>query len=154
MDATFLLLVLSCHHLTCVFLTLATTAMPLADIDERPAKKRRFFADESPNAPRIQPGPPALDGEVEIENGTSEQQVGFGSADSAFDGTTLESILGEKLESHDVDTLRRLSGNNVERGRGQIVSGRCTRANTHQQSISTSMARGKRRRHAPRYSKP
>jgi len=111
-----------------VLLALATTAMPLADIDERPAKKRRFFADESPNAPRTQPGPSVLDGEVELENGPSEQQVGFDSADPAFDRTTLESILGERLESHDVDTLRRLSGNNVERGKGQTVNDRCTPA--------------------------
>jgi len=91
--------------------------MSYAEIEERPAKKRRFFVDDV-DEPSLNPEPslpdeinalpeiakPSLD-----TNGNHEQS-------GTFDADTLEAVIGEKLSPDAVQKLRDLSGNNLEQG--------------------------------------
>lgn len=92
--------------------------MSFGDIEERPAKKRRFFVEDSPVADRT----------VEIEDSKSDgnnatpditpqsSSTGNGVSDG-FDVELLNGIVGEELATSIVDKLKKLSGNNIERGR-------------------------------------
>jgi len=96
--------------------------MSFADVEERPAKKRRFFADDSG-------GPPASTQETSADtHEENDEDDGIKTwtpsttsqpePPNEFDGSLLESIIGEKLEANTIETLRKLSENNVERGKG------------------------------------
>lgn len=87
---------------------------------QRPAKKRRFFVEDSPEKVPTQ-------NEQDKENITAqdaaviadEAQVnGAASAvtDTGFDASLLESVVGEKLKEDVVKKLRELSDGNIERG--------------------------------------
>jgi len=96
--------------------------MSFADVEERPAKKRRFFADESPRPPTSGQETPAgsheeddhEDDEIETWTPPTTSQP---EPQNEFDGSLLESIVGEKLGPNMIETLQKLSDNNVERGK-------------------------------------
>lgn len=99
--------------------------MSFEDIQERPAKKRRFFVEDSPVAEKS----------VKIEDSTSDsnnatpnitpqssstrplQERDSNVVSDGFDVDLLNGIAGEELPSSIVDKLKKLSGNNIERGR-------------------------------------
>ncbi|KAB8360705.1 hypothetical protein FH972_024441 [Carpinus fangiana] len=74
-------------------------------VDERPAKKRRFFQEEQSQSPEADPEPqPATD------TPPTELQEQDG-----FDSRLLESVVGEKLSPEVLQKIRQKSGDNVER---------------------------------------
>jgi DNA repair protein RAD5 len=94
--------------------------------DERPAKKRRFFAEDSSPvqirtkepSPRPQSPPPAVDSH---EQAQPQSQPGpkspYGGMDiDGFDVGLLESVVG-CLHMATIKKLKEVSGNDVERGR-------------------------------------
>ena len=112
-------------------------AMSFADIDQRPAKKRRFFVEGSPDSasPCFPPdttneqadtpltthttesladGPRVSSSQTEpdspIRNDSRDNTHGEG-----FDANLLESFVGEKLEKEVLQRLRELAGDNIER---------------------------------------
>jgi len=97
--------------------------MSFGDLEERPAKKRRFFVDDSPVVDRtLSEEPSATDEanafpEAPSAPSTAPQQRGVGDVTSeAFDGDLLENFLGEHLPYSTVQRLKELSGDDIERG--------------------------------------
>ena len=87
--------------------------------DERPPKKRRFFVDDdsSPVQVRSKPSeqaPQALSSPTIVPDGTSTGDDA-GALDG-FDVGMLQAVVGE-LPSPTLQTLKRVSSSNVERGR-------------------------------------
>lgn len=87
--------------------------------DERPPKKRRFFVDDdsSPVQVRSKPSeqaPQALSSPTIVPDGTSTGDDA-GALDG-FDVGMLQAVVGE-LPSSTLQTLKRVSSSNVERGR-------------------------------------
>jgi len=88
--------------------------------DERPAKKRRFFTEDSspaqprPKRPSSPPTPPPVveaDAPAHVEtNGVKEAVESDG-----FDVGMLQAVVGE-LSAPTLQKLKDVSGNNVERG--------------------------------------
>lgn len=89
--------------------------MSVAELDERPAKKRRFFLEDSP-PPKTPPSPPAAPSKTPDAT-TSAPATHTDQDVSGFDVQLLESIVGEKLSPDVQRTLRELSDGNVERGK-------------------------------------
>jgi DNA repair protein RAD5 len=100
--------------------------MSYGDLEERPAKKRRFFVDDSPppdptlaaepsfpdelNAlPESVQGPAATAGPTDRNGGAAESVDGF-------DPSLLASFIGEQLPEPTIQRLKELSGNSIERG--------------------------------------
>lgn len=96
----------------------STYTMSVAELDERPAKKRRFFVEDSP---RVQHplSPPAVKLKETDDATTADEVVKKEEEEEAvsgFDVQLLESIVGEKIPPDVQETLQRLSEGNVERG--------------------------------------
>lgn len=98
--------------------------MSFGDIEERPAKKRRFFVEDSPVADKIvkieDPKPNESNATPDITPQSSTghlQERDLNSAPDGFDVDLLNGIAGEELPTLVVDKLKKLSGNNIERGR-------------------------------------
>jgi len=92
-------------------------AMGFEETEERPAKKRRFFVEDSPTADdSVQPEASTLDGNNASPPITPPSSSINGVSDG-FDVGLLNGIAGEDLPASIVDKLKRLSGNNIERGR-------------------------------------
>jgi DNA repair protein RAD5 len=93
--------------------------------DERPAKKRRFFTEDSSpvqirtkQSPELAPPPsppPAADSHEEAP------ADGPGMDSEGFDVAMLEAVVGN-LSISTIKKLKDVSGNNVERGRRSIKS--------------------------------
>ena len=89
--------------------------------DERPAKKRRFFTEDSspahpaPKRPASPPRspPPAPNGHV--KEGPSDNETAASIATDGFDVAMLQAVVGE-LNKPTLQKLKDVSGNNVERG--------------------------------------
>jgi DNA repair protein RAD5 len=94
--------------------------------DERPAKKRRFFTEDSspvqirtkqPSEHAPPPSPPPTVGSHEEAQPAAEAPAENPSVDSeGFDVGMLEAVVGE-LSISTIKQLKDVSGNNVERGR-------------------------------------
>jgi DNA repair protein RAD5 len=90
--------------------------------DERPHKKRRFFAEDSSPvqirkkqpSPRPQTPPPAVDSNEQPQSEANGKE-GAGDTDG-FDVGMLQAVVGE-LSAPTLQKLKDVSGNNVERGR-------------------------------------
>lgn len=103
---------------------LSPTKMNLPDCDERPAKKRRFFVEASPEKENI-PAPIAnhtdVDSSSPAEEEKKEQKIynalsGRANSDDGFDSQLLENFVGEKVPIEVISELRRLAGDNLEEG--------------------------------------
>lgn len=99
--------------------------MNFGKIEERPAKKRRFFVEDSPVADRtVKIGDSKSDGNnatpditpQSSSTGSLQERDSNGVSDG-FDVELLNGIAGEELPTSVVDKLKKLSGNNIERGR-------------------------------------
>lgn len=94
--------------------------------DERPAKKRRFFTEDSspvqirtkqPSEPAPPPSPPPTVGSHEEAQPEAEAPADTPGVDSeGFDVGMLEAVVGD-LSIITIKKLKDVSGNNVERGR-------------------------------------
>ena len=114
------------------------------DVDQRPAKKRRFFVENSPEPERTSSSttspindvdalstanttpqetllePNSSQTDLSIHNGTN----GTGSdASTAFDKQTFESFVGDKVAPATFDKLREVSGDNMERAINMYLDG-------------------------------
>jgi hypothetical protein len=87
------------------------------------SKKRRFFAEDSPEKLVEQENTLAASSPLHHDtNPFAQNEATAGS--SGFDADLLESLVGEKLEQDVVQRLRELSGDNIERGRiGRLGKG-------------------------------
>jgi DNA repair protein RAD5 len=88
--------------------------------DERPLKKRRFFAQESsPEQLRSQrptsSPPPESRSPIQVQDGAEDGQDAGGPPD--FDLDMLQAVVGE-LPSDVLAKLKDVSGNDVQRGEG------------------------------------
>jgi len=103
--------------------------MSYREREERPAKKRRFFVEDPPidgrsvipdaptpdesadNAPQIHT--PQSSSRPTSPGQSNENSIAL----NGLDVETLNAIVGEELSFEIVEKLRKLSGNNTERGR-------------------------------------
>ncbi|RDI87856.1 hypothetical protein Vi05172_g2141 [Venturia inaequalis] len=96
--------------------------MSFGDIEERPAKKRRFFVEDSPVADKTvkiedsKPDESNATPDITPQSSTGPlQERDLNSAPDGFDVDLLNGIAGEELPASVVDKLKKLSGNNIER---------------------------------------
>jgi DNA repair protein RAD5 len=94
--------------------------MSLEEVEERPAKKRRFLIGDSlipdrSGTPETSPSPEENTPQDPTPQ-SSSQEISNRASDP-FDVELLNGIVGEELPASTVDRLRELSGNNTERGR-------------------------------------
>jgi len=100
--------------------------MDSAHIEERPHKKRRFFAENSspvrnapvrhPSAPPVtspDPTPTSIASPIKVWNDNDEVQDGRSL--KGFDVALLQAVVGD-LEPAVLQKLRHVSGNDVQRG--------------------------------------
>ena len=116
--------------------------MNALDIDQRPAKKRRFFVEDSPEPERassstssplndalstanttpqeilLEPNPCQTD--LDIRNGTNGAGL---DASTGFDKETFESFVGERVAPATFNKLREVSGDNMERAINMYLDG-------------------------------
>jgi DNA repair protein RAD5 len=97
--------------------------MSFGDVQERPAKKRRFFVDDSPIVDRTLTAEASLPDDIsalpEIGSATTtipQESSEANGISEEFDADLLSSFVGEHLPATTVQKLRELSGNNIERG--------------------------------------
>lgn len=112
------------------------------DIDQRPAKKRRFFVEDSPEPARTLssttsplhdalstanttpqetlPEPKSSQTDLSIHYGID--QTGSG-ASTGFDKQTFESFVGDQAAPAIFEKLREVSGNNIERAINMYLDG-------------------------------
>jgi DNA repair protein RAD5 len=89
--------------------------------DERPAKKRRFFTEDSSpvqirsKPPSSRPPTPPLAAEHDAEAQPEEDGTEEARAMDGFDVGMLQAVVGE-LSEPTLQKLKDVSGNNVERG--------------------------------------
>jgi DNA repair protein RAD5 len=91
--------------------------------DERPAKKRRFFTEDSspaqvrskPPSPPPQTPPPAGEHDAQAQAQPEEDRPDDTGAMDGFDVGMLQAVVGE-LSAPTLLKLKDVSGNNVERG--------------------------------------
>ena len=85
--------------------------MSYVELEERPVKKRRFFVDEPEDTPiqdaTVNPEP-SLPGEINALPDHSSP---------GFNAEVFNSVVGETLPDSDIQRLRELSDNNLERGK-------------------------------------
>jgi hypothetical protein len=113
--------------------------------EQRPAKKRRFFAEDSPEKPKEVENIMPQDAAV-IADEAQLDGVASIATETGFDASLLESVIGEKLAVDVVQKLRQLSDGNIERGRIRADTMQDL-ADILQRSIYTSTALGRRRKH-------
>ncbi|KAI9879880.1 MAG: DNA helicase rad5 [Pleopsidium flavum] len=128
---------------------LTSIDMSQADVEQRPAKKRRFFVEDSPiadpaayaassspNKPEVVPG---IASSIRTE-GTSENQYGQASTQNkvrqnvdvvegnkvqneGFDTELFASFVGEKVDEETMERLRVAAGDNLERAINMYLDG-------------------------------
>lgn len=91
----------------------------MADIDDRPPKKRRFFVDEPPSADPSLTTETTLPDEVNALPETSTYTTaattnGVSGGDNVFDAETLKAIAGETMPDSVVRSLQGRFGSNLE----------------------------------------
>lgn len=98
--------------------------MTFADFEERPAKKRRFFVEDSPAADKTvkiedsKPDESNATPDITPQSSTGPlQERDSNGVSGGFDLDLLNGIAGEELPVAIVDKLKKLSGNSIERGR-------------------------------------
>ncbi|KAF1815418.1 hypothetical protein P152DRAFT_455122 [Eremomyces bilateralis CBS 781.70] len=82
----------------------------MADFDERPAKKRRFFDSVSPDTTTS-----ALASTSAEQPQATGAEQGVSVINDGFDLATLSAVIGEELTELDIQKLKSLSGSNLER---------------------------------------
>ena len=116
--------------------------MASLDIDQRPAKKRRFFVEDSPEPERISsstasPRNDALSTasttpqETLLEPKSSQTDISIHNsgdgvakdASAGFEKETFESFVGDKVAPATFDRLREVSGDNMERAINMYLDG-------------------------------
>ena len=99
--------------------------MSLAELEQRPAKKRRFFVEDSPTeeetSPNSKPSSPnvqdAFAGTARSDDERQEQDhKGSSPPLNGFDVDLLSSFVGEQLPEDTVLRLKDLSGGDIQRG--------------------------------------
>lgn len=98
----------------------------MTDFEERPAKKRRFFVEDSPE-PQFLPQPQEQsplpqrhrkDGPPDERDRGDELETGNQTADEdGFDSQLFEAFVGEKMHGEDLGRLKSMAGNDTQRGR-------------------------------------
>jgi hypothetical protein len=91
----------------------------MAELDSRPAKKRRFFVDGS--SPRLQhPESSGNDSPAPVEvlgqNLISSEHQNTNATDNSFDVAILEAVVGRPVSPASQQRLKELSGGDIERG--------------------------------------
>jgi DNA repair protein RAD5 len=91
--------------------------MSSADVEGRPAKKRRFFVDEEPelrtSSVDSTTAATTLTGQKDRE---TLQDTNGNAAENGFDSEILSAVVGEALSDKVISRLQQLSGGNLERG--------------------------------------
>ena len=127
--------------------------MSFADIDQRPAKKRRFFAEDSPELASPPPHPDTIHEQADTPLTThtsgsladdprvssSQTEPDSPTRDASttkshsegFDTNLLESFVGEKLENGVLKRLREMAGDNIERAANLYLDGSWKASQTH-----------------------
>jgi DNA repair protein RAD5 len=100
-----------------------------AELEQRPAKKRRFFVEDSPVHDSSLNAEPSLPDEVDAlpeahqSHGEGEEQGHEENLTSnGFDVDLLSSFVGESLPGETVSKLRELSGGDIQRGNSHCVT--------------------------------
>lgn len=111
--------------------------MSFPDVEQRPLKKRRFFADESP-PPETGTSPWLPQRDIDalsaasnitsagIVNGLGANQdvvTASEGASNGLDKMTLETFVGAEISSEDLQRLQSLSGNSMERAINMYLDG-------------------------------
>ena len=105
--------------------------MSSVDIEERPAKKRRFFVDDSPIADRTLQHEPSSGEEMDalqktIPNGKSinstdlvedHRDLDNNGASEEFDPELFAGVVGEQVPPSVIQKLKDLSGSDMQRGK-------------------------------------
>lgn len=97
--------------------------MSSADLQERPAKKRRFFVEDPPEEADQSLNPePTLPGEVpgQALNPGQGETEGEGNANggaAAFNAELFASIVGETLDENSLRIIREQSNDDLQRGK-------------------------------------
>ncbi|KAL8824707.1 MAG: hypothetical protein Q9170_008070, partial [Blastenia crenularia] len=122
---------------------LRSCTMSVAEIDQRPRKKRRFFVENSPPPEeKIVPNPLGnesaiiIDGESHPEtkrltlssaagviNGVPQNETGTRKNQNGFDKTLFESFVGQEVASTIIDRLREVAGDDMERAINMYLDG-------------------------------
>ena len=90
----------------------------ILDMEPSVTKKRRFFAEDSPEKPANQHDSPGTSSPLRNNTETTTSDKATATAvTSGFDANLLENLVGETLEQDVIQRLRELSGDNIERGR-------------------------------------
>lgn len=96
----------------------------MTDFEERPAKKRRFFVEDSPEPKFLhQPSNPAPADQSSIDQDQTQLNGGSRAASNdaseqtdGFDRQLFETFTGEQLPAHDLEKLQGMAGNDTQRG--------------------------------------
>lgn len=105
--------------------------MSSVDIEERPAKKRRFFVDDSPIADRTLQHEPSSEEEIDALQKTIPNVKPINSTDLAedhrdldnngageeFDSELFAGVVGEQVPPSVVQKLKDLSSGDMQRGK-------------------------------------
>ncbi|KAL8987701.1 MAG: hypothetical protein Q9177_003117 [Variospora cf. flavescens] len=109
--------------------------MSVAEVDQRPRKKRRFFVEDSP-PPRENLGSEQFkDADTSLTEGLSTSSTGAAGHKDAtagfngqasqigFDKSLFESFVGQEVASTVIDRLQEVAGNNMERAINMYLDG-------------------------------
>ncbi|KAL8916681.1 MAG: hypothetical protein Q9208_008381 [Pyrenodesmia sp. 3 TL-2023] len=111
--------------------------MSVAEIDQRPRKKRRFFVEDSPPPEdTVSPQQPNQEATVSVDNQRPASSSTNGAAKGAvpdgfagqgaqigFDKSLFESFVGQEVASTAFDRLRELAGDDMERAINMYLDG-------------------------------
>lgn len=93
------------------------------EFEERPAKKRRFFVEDSPEPEfHSQPQGQQHDAAHETNGGhaTKSAPDAVDENPGAFDASLFEAFVGEKLSDGDMEKLRSMAGEDTQRGKKDL----------------------------------
>ncbi|KAL8969123.1 MAG: hypothetical protein Q9197_004510 [Variospora fuerteventurae] len=109
--------------------------MSVAEVDQRPRKKRRFFVEDSP-PPRENLGSEQFkDADTSLTEGLSTSSTGAAghkdvtagfngqASQIGFDKSLFESFVGQEVASTVIDRLQEVAGNNMERAINMYLDG-------------------------------
>lgn len=84
------------------------------DIDDRPHKKRRFFAGIAPPGDGHFSSESSFPDDIDAHEPTAEPLESVANKENAFDADTFTSIVGGDVSEHDIRCLQSLHGSNLE----------------------------------------
>ena len=105
--------------------------MSVEEIDPRPRKKKRFFVEDTPPPEEIPPiapgttesiGKPAS-AQIVYTNGSVSHDAQNPQCRAGFDKSLFESFVGHEVASADVEMLRELAGDDMERAINMFLDG-------------------------------